>query len=196
MKNLPSLGGGLIVLLAIMAFTPIQRSFNPVKTVQFISTLPVELTEIKLEAPDFNIDFKNHEAFLEAIGFRESGNRYDVVNPYGYMGRYQFGKSTLRGLGIKTTKTEFLNDPELQEAAMQELLLHNREKLHKLIEEYEGEIIHGVKITESGVLAAAHLGGAGNVRNWFRKGEDFKDGNGTPITKYMKVFSGYSLELE
>ena len=33
------------------------------------------------------------EHFLNAIGHRESTNRYDVVNKWGYMGRYQFGKS-------------------------------------------------------------------------------------------------------
>ena len=36
--------------------------------------------------------------------------------------------------------------------------------------------IHGVYITESGILAAAHLAGAGNVRKFFRKGYEFKDG--------------------
>jgi hypothetical protein len=30
---------------------------------------------------------------------------------------------------------------------------------------------------------------------WFKNGVDFKDGNGTPITRYMKVFSGYELNL-
>ena len=41
------------------------------------------------------------------LGFRESGNRYDIVNSYGYMGKYQFGKSTLKGLGFKVTQDEF-----------------------------------------------------------------------------------------
>ena len=43
--------------------------------------------------------------FLSAIGFRESGNRYDITNTFGYMGKYQFGKSTLKGLGYKGDMT-------------------------------------------------------------------------------------------
>ena len=44
---------------------------------------------------------KNMDLFLLDLGFQESGNRYDVVNRFGYMGKYQFGKSTLRTLKIK-----------------------------------------------------------------------------------------------
>ena len=62
---------------------------------------------------------KNMDLFLLDLGFQESGNRYDVVNRFGYMGKYQFGKSTLRTLKIKVTKEAFLNSPDLQEYAMQ-----------------------------------------------------------------------------
>jgi hypothetical protein len=33
--------------------------------------------------------------------------------------------------------------------------------------------------------------GAGNVRNFLDKGIMFKDGNGTPITKFRDAFNGY-----
>ena len=33
------------------------------------------------------------------------------------MGKYQFGKSTLKGLGFEVTRKEFLNNPQLQEEA-------------------------------------------------------------------------------
>ena len=48
-------------------------------------------------------------------------------------------------------------------------------------------------VTESGLLAAAHLGGAGSVKKWFRTGKVRKDGNGVKITTYMTKFSGYKL---
>ena len=82
--------------------------------------------------------------FLNAIGHRESTNRYDVVNKWGYMGRYQFGKSTLRGLGYDVSKKEFLSNPELQEEAMLSLLTHNKEKLQKYIDKYDGKTINGI----------------------------------------------------
>ena len=55
------------------------------------------------------------QRFLTDIGFRESGNRYGITNKWGYMGRYQFGKSTLKGLGFEVSKNEFLSNPQLQD---------------------------------------------------------------------------------
>ena len=133
--------------------------------------------------------------FLSAIGFRESGNRYDITNTFGYMGKYQFGKSTLKGLGYKVSKKEFLNNPDLQEEAMLSLLNHNKDKLQKYIDVYDGKTINGIYITESGILAAAHLGGQGSVRRYFKNGKVFKDGYGTKITSYMSDFSGYDINL-
>ena len=133
--------------------------------------------------------------FLSAIGFRESGNRYDITNTFGYMGKYQFGRSTLKGLGYKVSKKEFLNNPDLQEEAMLSLLNHNKEKLQQYIDVYDGKTINGIYITESGILAAAHLGGQGSVRRYFRNGKVFKDGYGTKITSYMSQFSGYDIKL-
>ena len=45
------------------------------------------------------------------------------------------------------------------------------------------------------VLAAAHLAGQGNVKKFFRSGNEFKDGYGTRLTSYMTKFSGYHLDL-
>ena len=112
------------------------------------------------------------------------------------MGRYQFGKRTLRGLGYNVTQEEFLSSPEVQEMAMMSLLKHNKKKLQKYIDQYSGDTLHGVYITESGVLAAAHLAGAGNVRKFFKRGNEFKDGYGTSMTSYMTQFGGYRLFLD
>jgi hypothetical protein len=177
-----------------MAFTTISRSFNK-QTTLTLEAKPIEIVTPEVIVPEVIIEIKGHDAFLEAIGHRESGNRYDIVNTYGYMGRYQFGKSTLKGLGFKVTSDEFINSPYIQEKAMQKLLLHNQKKLKKYIEQYEGQVLHGVYITESGVLAAAHLAGAGNVRKFFKRGYEFKDGFGTKMTSYMESFSGYTLAL-
>ena len=51
-------------------------------------------------------------------------------------------------------------------------------------------------ITESGILAAAHLAGPGNVKKFFKKGVEFKDGNGTKMTSYLTQFSGYELNIK
>ena len=76
------------------------------------------------------------------------------------------------------------------------LLQKNKHTLRREIKKYVGETVNGIYITESGILAAAHLGGAGNVRKFFRKGYEFEDGNGTKMTSYMVRFADYNLNLK
>lgn len=182
-----------VCLLYMMAFVSIKKS-RQVEVVN-IKPQPIAKIEILPEIKIEPIEYKGHEAFLNAIGNFESGNRYHITNKYGYMGKYQFGKSTLQSLDINVSRKTFLNSPDLQEEAMDRLLTQNYKSLRRYIKKYEGKYVHGVLITKSGVLAAAHLGGAGNVRRFFRKGYEFRDGNGTKITSYMKIFSGYNLNI-
>ena len=158
-----------------------------------------KIQELELKRLEEEKIKKYHEdelnRFLNDIGHRESGNRYDITNTWGYMGRFQFGKSTLKGLGFKVSKTEFLNNPQLQDSAMMALLNHNKEKLQNYIDIYDGKTINGMYVSESGILAAAHLGGQGSVKRYFRKGKVFSDAYGTKITSYMKQFSGYDIKL-
>ena len=183
-----------LALFSLTAFTTYRaKIINPIIELptKGIVTIPLE----SLTVDSIELVVSSHQAFLDAIGFRESGNRYDVVNRYGYMGKYQFGKKTLKGLGIKVTQDEFLNSPYIQEKAMYALLKQNKRSLRKYIEKYDGKYVHGVLVTESGLLAAAHLGGAGSVKKWFRTGKVRKDGNGVKITSYMKQFGGYDLNV-
>jgi len=155
-----------------------------------------EFLEVHIEEEVIPVYIKSdYELFLDAMGHQESGNRYNVVNRYGYMGKYQFGKSTLKTLKIKVTRQEFLNDTFLQEYAMHKHLLYNKKRLDKYINKYEGQIVNDILVTESGLLAAAHLCGAGSVKKWFRTGKIAEDGNGVTITSYMKRFGGYNLSL-
>jgi len=126
---------------------------------------------------------------------RESSNRYDIVNQFGYMGAYQFGSSTLKNLGYKVSKKEFLSNPALQEEAMLKLLKANKHTLRRQIKKYDGKLVNGVLVTESGLLAAAHLVGAGTVRKWVRNGKKYADGNGVDLTSYLVKFNGYYLDI-
>lgn len=185
----------VVIILACIVTTGFANSFFFKKQESItISTQPVELPVIKIEVTPIKIN--EQEMFLNAIGMRESSNRYDVVNKWGYMGKYQFGRKTLRNLGYKVSKKEFLNNPLLQEQAMIDLLSHNKKILKNYISYWDGKIINGEVITESGILAAAHLAGPGNVRKYFKKGKDFSDGNGTKLTKYLTQFSGYELNIK
>ena len=196
MKKLDSISLVLlfaIILFSTVAFTTIVRA--KAQPVIQLKSKPIVEMSVKITAPELVIIKTSHEQFLNAMGHRESTNNYTVVNKFGYMGRYQFGQSTLKTLKINVSRTEFISNPVLQEKAMYLLLKHNKRKLKRYINKYEGKIIHGVLVTESGVLAAAHLGGAGSVRKWFRTGQIRSDGNGVKITSYMKLFGGYNLNI-
>ena len=130
--------------------------------------------------------------FKEAIGYRESESKYKKVNSLGYLGKYQFGIETLKSVGVHNSSA-FLNSPEMQEKAFIALLAQNKWELKKEIEKYSGTLLNGIYVTESGILAAAHLGGPGSVRKYFKnKGKRFfRDAYGTSIQSYMKAFGGY-----
>jgi hypothetical protein len=185
-----------IVSTMVMAFTVIGR-IKPQPFVmdegispQLILSAPI------IVAPKLDLKVKNHDKFLDDMGFRESSNNYRAVNQFGYLGKYQFGRKTLNGLGYSNiSNRQFLSNPSIQEQAMLDLLAHNKKILKKYIEKYDGKVVHGILVTESGILAAAHLAGPTNVKKFFRKGQEFKDGNGTKLTSYLKKFSNYTLDL-
>ena len=181
----------------VMAFTMYSR--EEVKSIEEPPSRPLALKKlppVKIDAPKVELIIKNHSRFLKDLGMRESSGNYKAVNRFGYLGKYQFGRKTLNALGYnKITNREFLSNPELQEQAMEDLLIHNKKILRRFIRKYHGSVVNGIYITESGILAAAHLAGPGNVRKFFRNGYEFKDGNGTKMTSYMKKFSSYDLEI-
>lgn len=196
MRNFVRIGLLATILFICSAFTTMGRSVIGAIPLNLIPKKVTKIeTNIKVDLPEIT-PAKSTSLFLSAIGRRESSNRYWVVNSYGYMGKYQFGRKTLNKLGFKhITNKQFLNNPEIQERAMKSLLKHNQKLLKRQIARYSNTVHNGVYVTESGLLAAAHLGGAGNVKKWLRKGKDFKDGYGTSIKEYLMLFGGYNIIL-
>ena len=196
MRNLLLTVAVSMLSTVVMAFTMYSR--EQVEPLDEPPSRPLALIETtpKIEAPKVVLVIKNHNQFLEDLGMRESSGNYKAVNQYGYLGKYQFGRRTLNALGFdNVSNREFLANPSIQEEAMYALLSHNKHILRRQIEKFHGKTINGIFITESGILAAAHLAGPGNVKKFFRKGYEFKDGNGTKMTSYMIKFSDYKLEF-
>lgn len=178
-------------LLSTFAALPNIVRYNAIT----VSSIKAQNIKIDVEIPKAEVKNNNQiYLFLTSIGRRESSNRYDIVNRWGYMGKYQFGRKTLNALGYKNiSNKQFLSNPKLQEEAMIKLLKHNKHILRKEIRKYCGTQKHGVYITESGLLAAAHLAGPGNVKKWLRRGKRFRDGLGTDLTEYLQLFGGYKI---
>ena len=135
---------------------------------------------------------KTFVGFKEALAFKESSGNYSTVNEFGYLGKYQFGAETLKLVGIYNTM-RFLEDPELQEKAFIANTMRNKWILRRDIKRFVGKTIDGVVVTESGILAAAHLAGPGSVKRYLRSygAVGFADAFGTTVRYYMKKFSGY-----
>jgi len=160
---------------------------------QYVPTQDELLAEQQKETAHIPAVEKDFVGFKEALAFKESRGKYSLVNTLGYMGKYQFGKSTLKGLKIDAK--HFLKNPELQEKAFKAYVERNKWILRKEIKRFSGKWINGIKITESGILAAAHLGGAGAVQQylWSHGKNKMQDAYGTTIEHYLRKFSGYDL---
>lgn len=188
---------GLALLITLIssgfkAFEPEKLEGFHIEEDEVINYLVPTKEETEKVYYDLPFTGKSYVGFKQAIAVKESLGMYRLVNTFGYMGKYQFGKSTLRTIGIYNT-SEFLRNPRLQEKAFKALLARNKWELRKEIDRYEGRVINGVRITESGLLAAAHLGGAGSVKSFLRTNgrNGFTDGFGTSLRSYIKRFGGY-----
>lgn len=91
---------------------------------------------------------------------------------------------------------DFLNKPAAQENAQ---ILFKKKQWGYLkavgAHNYLGLIINGIVITPSGLLAGAHLKGAGSVIKYLKSnGNDIsKDAFGTSIESYIKKFANYDV---
>jgi len=130
--------------------------------------------------------------YLIKLAKRESNYNPDVTNRYGYFGLYQFGDLALKDVG--TTKEQFKDTLKQHEGALK-LAKLNESRLKDIIDEFEGKSFKGIKVTRNGIRAAAHLLGAGSVKDFFqgtkrtsiaKKG--FVDANNTHITEYLRMF--------
>lgn len=191
----------LPVLTAFLFFSFSSREQNV--NIEILSTNLPQLYSVPIEAdvvlrPESKLPkLRNgYVAFKEAVGFKESRGDYEEINQFGYMGKYQFGKGTLEMIGVYNTE-KFLNSPALQEAAFYANLSRNKWVLRQEIERYVGETIGGIEITESGILAAAHLAGPGGVKSYLRSGGAlyFSDAFGTTVKYYLNRFKGYNTSI-
>jgi hypothetical protein len=151
------------------------------------------------------IDIQNHEMefyrFINDLGYSESGNNWLSVNRIGCFGEWQFAESTLKYLGFrKITLRKFKADPsifprDIQIGALKALIRVNLIYL-KGYEHYIGHSVRGILITKSGMIAAAHLGGAGSLMKFLdsRGRVNHEDLFGTSISDYLKSFSSYDID--
>ena len=174
--------------------------------VLMLATVISTFSAVAYALPEFSDEYGE---FLDKLGYYESRNTYNIKNSYGYMGRWQMGHMALIDIGFMTNSTtysataakfgvysdeDFLNSPEAQDYCIQ---LYDK-KLVKYIEyfgdqKYIGQTMWNIKITLSGLVAAAHLVGAGGLHQMLKTGEIATDANGSKATFYLENLAGYDI---
>ena len=158
-----------------------------------ISELSIPIVEVEEESDSR----KDILRFLEAIALFESNNRYDVVNSYGFLGRYQFSPRTIKHLGYDVLNEDFLRNKRLQDEIMLAYMRENYISLRPYIDEYNNTNYKGMYITTSSILAGAHFAGAMGMKRFLLNKLDSigtVDANGMTLRKYMTKFSDYNVE--
>lgn len=192
----------LLVLLAIVFASTFSGHelvrYNPLKleplvkefTLHFVPNEKETVNTSMLHVEKSFIDFRN------ALGKKESNNNYKSVSKYGYLGKYQFSKYTLKNYGVENID-KFLASAALQEKVFKAYVAENKWYLRNEIKRYKGKKINGTIITESGIIAAAHLAGPENVKDYLQNNGNirFQDNFGTSIKHFIKYFGGYDISV-
>ena len=193
----------LLIFLAIISASTFSgrelSRFNSLKLEPLVEVLTLNFVPNETESDKKSSMLLVGKSFIDfgnAVGLKESNNNYKAVSKYGYLGKYQFGKSTLKIYGIHDI-VEFINTPELQEKVFKAYVASNKWTLKNEINRYVGKTMNGTIITESGILASAHLAGPLNVKVYLRNNGNirFQDNFGTSIRHFMKRFGGYDTSV-
>ena len=150
-----------------------------------------------------NLSKDQMTAYLAQIGKSESGGNYNTTNQLGYVGKYQFGYQALIDQGyVKSSVTSnaqlsnpnswtgkdgitdrdaWLSNGSVQESAMLTYTQNNYTAMVK-----NGAITADMPPEDvGGMLATAHLLGAGGANTW-RSGQGGADANGTTGDAYFQ----------
>ncbi|NNE42015.1 MAG: hypothetical protein HKN14_13980 [Marinicaulis sp.] len=158
--------------------------------------------------------------FYDALAQRESGGNAAVENTFGYLGLYQMGEPAMmdaawydesppaetsrndwigdwltraQNNGV-TSKATYLSKPSAQDVAVRQFHDRVAAYINALdLLDYEGQVINGIEITKSGLLAACHLLGCGTVRDYLEAPGSGTpaDAYGTTIEEYLSLFANY-----
>lgn len=162
---------------------------------------------------------KSYQNFLESLAARESGGNYQAINSYGYLGKYQMGEAALIDSGYYTkdgtanndwrgqwtgkdgisSSIDFLKNTDAQETAIRDYMSIQWKYIeHFKLDEYVGKELNGITITESGLLAGAHLKGVGGLKDAIENELDgqFTDAYGTDIQEYIANFGNFETPYE
>lgn len=154
--------------------------------------------------------------YLSALCTRESGCNPTSINQFGFIGSYQMGEAALidsgyyqrdgsnandwRGRWTGKNGINSLADFQASSAKQTQAINDYNAKQWTYIQadgsdNFIGQTINGVLITESGLLAGAHLVGHAGLKTYLQSGGTVvpKDANKVAVSNYIAKFSGYDI---
>lgn len=143
------------------------------------------------------------DLFYLKLAELESRGDPTCLHEYRLMGLYQMSQSALQDVGYMNahggwtgkhgiwSRDDFLNQLDIQTLAIR--VYHNivwTRYLPDIVRNNVGSIIRGVRLTESGLIAGAHLVGHDGLVRYIRSGgiEDTCDEIGIPCSEYVRQF--------
>jgi hypothetical protein len=141
--------------------------------------------------------------YIELLGYMESKNNYSIQNSIGALGRYQFMPNTLNSLQrlynlpAWNNANYFLSSPGLQDKYINALIDDSLAAIKRNdLEKYLGRQVTGSKRFKTitaplnlyGMLAAIHLSGVNNLKQFLLIGVNPDDGF-TSLSDYAALFS-------
>ena len=153
-------------------------------------------------------DFTTYKDLLDNS---ESNSNYSTNTGNGMFGAYQFSMKTLQSLSLlyqlpyftKDNIQDFLNNPVLQDRFLFALITDTLNYIgNNNLTRFIGQTITGrgngitAQVDIYGLVAAAHLGGAGAIKDYFVNNIDSSDNTnkktgGTYVSDYIAKFSSY-----
>lgn len=150
--------------------------------------------------------FEALELYKMILGKWESNNIDTITNYSGHKGRYQFCKATAESLGVSydSLYIKKWSDIALVRLMRENWTLlgsHTTYKKGKLVKsknyhKYVGKVVGNIRITEAGLLAAAHLKGWSYVTIFLDSNGtlDGRDGNGMHVSTYIEMMKDVYLK--
>lgn len=177
----------LTVLVVASSYYSVKLWVEPL-----IIKVPVTVTKVV-----YRNEVLPFDSLVRRVSFREASEDYAIVSEHGMLGAFQFSPSTLKAIGISVSQEDFLANRELQVGVFKLLFQKNRKTFSYYINRWSNRSIKNVKgtMTESGILMAFHLKPA-DAKAFFDSGGEVVgkgDGNGTKVTEYIELFSGYDI---
>jgi hypothetical protein len=99
----------VLTILFVFSTSFISTDYNKTFDNTYIDLEYIVSADKNIEIPNYIFLIDDYTGFKELLGFKESSGRYNRINKFGFMGKYQFNLNTLKMYGIKNSKN-FIND--------------------------------------------------------------------------------------